>query len=88
MNLVQGRIVLDVSIKEEKLERLLEMIREINEYNVELNELNIPLCNGDSQEVKVDGISVEWLGMYDEDEDGVEIKNDHQDASLNDQKAS
>jgi hypothetical protein len=86
MNLVQGRLVLDVSIQEEKLERLLEMISKLNDNNLEMYELNVPLSNGESQEVIVDNVSVEWLGLY--DENGVEIKNDHQDASLNDRKAS
>jgi hypothetical protein len=86
MNLVQGRLVLDVSIQEEKLERLLEMVRSLNNNNVEMYELDVPLSDGDSQEVIVDSVSVEWLGLY--DEDGVEIKNDHRDASLNDRKVS
>jgi hypothetical protein len=83
MNLVQGRLVLDFSVQEEKLERLLEIVSRLHENNIELYEMDIPLSNG-SQEVTVDGVSVEMLGLY--DEDGIEIKNDHRDASLNDRK--
>jgi hypothetical protein len=85
MKFVQGRLVLDITIQEGKLEKLLEMISRLNENNIELYELNVPLSNG-SQEVKVDGVSVEWSGLY--DEDGVEIKKDHRESTLDDRKIS
>jgi hypothetical protein len=85
MKFAQGRLVLDITIQEGKLEKLLEMISQLNENNIELYELDIPLSNG-SQEVKVDGVTVELVGIY--DEDGVEIKKDHREGTLDDRKIS
>ncbi|MGF6952614.1 hypothetical protein QF028_005119 [Neobacillus sp. B4I6] len=60
MSVVYGKIILEVSIQDSKLENLLKVIKGINKYNIELYEIDILTSSGNVYSLKVDGVDVEW----------------------------
>ncbi|MFP5110527.1 hypothetical protein ACSU6B_28035 [Neobacillus sp. C211] len=60
MSEVYGKIILEVSIQDSKLENLLKVTKGINKYNIELYEIDILTSSGDVYSLKVDDVDVEW----------------------------
>lgn len=60
MSVVYGKIILEVSIQDSKLENLLKVIKGINKYNIELYEIDILTSSGNMYSLKVDDVDVEW----------------------------
>ena len=60
MSVVYGKIILEVSIQDSKLENLLKVTKGINKYNIELYEIDILTNSGDVYSLKVDDVDVEW----------------------------
>lgn len=60
MSVVYGKIILEVSIQDSKLENLLKVTKGINKYNIELYEIDILTSSGDVYRLKVDDVDVEW----------------------------
>jgi hypothetical protein len=60
LSVVYGKIILEVSIQDSKLENLLKVIKGINKYNIELYEIDILTSSGNVYSLKVDGVDVEW----------------------------
>ncbi|QIZ06348.1 hypothetical protein HFZ78_06205 [Priestia megaterium] len=60
MSVVYGKIILEVSIQDSKLENLLKVIKGINKYNIELYEIDILTSSGNVYSLKVDDVDVEW----------------------------
>ncbi|MBT2738282.1 hypothetical protein [Bacillus sp. ISL-7] len=60
MSVVYGKIILEVSIQDSKLENLLKVTKGINKYNIELYEIDILTSSGDVYSLKVDDVDVEW----------------------------
>jgi hypothetical protein len=65
MAMAQGTITLEVSMEKGKLEKLLEVIRQINDNNVELYDVNIP-TGTELHNLRVDDVRVEWVDIIDE----------------------
>jgi hypothetical protein len=55
-----GKIILEVSIPENKLEKLLKVVQGINKYNIELYEIDILTSSGNVYNLKVDDVDIEW----------------------------
>jgi hypothetical protein len=55
-----GKIILEVSIPENKLEKLLKVVQGINKYNIELYEIDISTSSGNVYNLKVDDVDIEW----------------------------
>jgi hypothetical protein len=55
-----GKITLEVSIPESKLEKLLKVVQGINKYNIELYEIDILTSSGNVYNLKVDDVDIEW----------------------------
>lgn len=60
LSVVYGKIILEVSIQDSKLENLLKVTKGINKYNIELYEIDILTSSGDVYRLKVDDVDVEW----------------------------
>ena len=60
MSVVYGKIILEVSIQDSKLENLLKVTKGINKYNIELYEIDILTSSGNVYSLKVDDVDVEW----------------------------
>jgi hypothetical protein len=60
LSVVYGKIILEVSIQDSKLENLLKVTKGINKYNIELYEIDILTNSGDVYSLKVDDVDVEW----------------------------
>jgi hypothetical protein len=55
-----GKIILEVSIPDSKLEKLLKVVQGINKYNIELYEIDIVTSSGNVFNLKVDDVDIEW----------------------------
>lgn len=60
MFVAHGKIILEVSIPENKLEKLLKVVQGINKYNIELYEIDILTSSGNVYNLKVDDVDIEW----------------------------
>jgi hypothetical protein len=60
LSVVYGKIILEVSIQDSKLENLLKVTKGINKYNIELYEIDILTSSGNVYSLKVDDVDVEW----------------------------
>jgi hypothetical protein len=60
LSVVYGKIILEVSIQDSKLENLLKVTKGINKYNIELYEIDILTSLGNVYSLKVDDVDVEW----------------------------
>jgi hypothetical protein len=60
LSVVYGKIILEVSIQDSKLENLLRVTKGINKYNIELYEIDILTSSGDVYSLKIDDVDVEW----------------------------
>ena len=60
LSVVYGKIILEVSIQDSKLENLLKVTKGINKYNIELYKIDILTSSGDVYSLKVDDVDVEW----------------------------
>lgn len=60
MVVAHGKIILEVSIPENKLEKLLKVVQGINKYNIELYEIDILTSSGNVYNLKVDDVDIEW----------------------------
>ncbi|PGY04995.1 hypothetical protein [Bacillus sp. AFS031507] len=60
MFVVNGKIILEVSLQDSKLEKLLKVTKGINKYNIELYEIDILTSSGNVYSLKVDDVDVEW----------------------------
>jgi len=58
---VNGKIILDVSIQDSNLENLVKITKEINNYNTEIYEIDILTTSGKLYTLKVDDVDVEWF---------------------------
>jgi hypothetical protein len=79
MVLAQGTIIIDVTMEKGKLQEILKAIQAINDYNVEMSEINIPTGTG-LHNLKVDNVSVEWVDIV--DDNGVQIYADNEEEKL------
>ncbi|MBT2725107.1 MULTISPECIES: hypothetical protein [unclassified Bacillus (in: firmicutes)] len=64
MHVANGKIVLDLSIRDTNLENLLILTKGINKYNIELYEIDILTSSGKVYSFKVDNVVVEWVGIF------------------------
>jgi hypothetical protein len=60
LSVVYGKIILEVSIQDSKLENLLKVTKGINKYNIELYEIDILTGSGNVYSLKVDDVDIEW----------------------------
>ena len=60
MSVLNGKIILEVSIQDSKLENLLKVTKGMNKYNIELYEIDILTSSGKVYNLKVDDVDIEW----------------------------
>ncbi|MDQ0970512.1 hypothetical protein QFZ31_000390 [Neobacillus niacini] len=60
MPVLSGKIILEVSIQDSKLENLLKVTKKMNKYNIEIYEIDLLTSSGKVYNLKVDDVDIEW----------------------------
>lgn len=66
MPIAQGKVTLEITIEKNTIEDLLNVVKEINNYNLEIYEVDFLTNSSNKHKLKVDDINVEWKYIADD----------------------